>query len=351
VKALPAKAADDSVRTASPRRPGRAWIARVAILCLALLLLWWAFRGTPLAEIIRTLARLQPWQVGVVMVVNIAFHVLMGMRWWFLAKPDVSQVRLLDLVFVRLGAFGLSYFTPGPQLGGEPLQVLFLRLRHSASFARATSTVIMDRLVELLAGFFFMVLGVTALLREGLMQQVSSLQPALLVPLALVMAWPLVHIFLLWRGHYPVSGALSRIPWPRAARKLLRLTRASEHLAGRFCQRRPGAVIAALVATLLGASLAVMEYALVTSFLDIRLSAWQVMAGWTSGWLSFLIPLPGALGALEGSQVIALGSCGITSAAALGVALVLRARDLLFAGAGFVLAARQLQQVMGRWRT
>ena len=91
-----------------------------------------------------------------------------------------------------------------------------------------------------------------------------------------------------------------------------------------------------------------MEYALITSFLDMRLSPWQIVAGWTAGWLSFVVPLPGALGALEGSQIIALGSFGIPRAAALGAALVLRARDLLFGGAGFLIAARHVHRALSQ---
>ncbi len=323
-------------------RPLRVWSTRLLLLAAALFLLWLAFRNTPMREIGRVLSIVRPWQVGVILIVNIVFHVLMGMRWWFLARADIKSVRLREMVVIRLGAFGLSYFTPGPQLGGEPLQILFLRRQHATSFARAAATVIMDRLVELLGGFLFMVLGVASLLHEGLLRIFGGMSLALLVPLALVMAWPAAHIFLLWRGHYPISRMLALVSTPRALKRIWRLMRAAEHLAGRFSQRRPGAVLAALSASLLAATLAVMEYALMTSFLGMRLSPWRTVAGWTAGWLSFIVPLPGALGALEGSQVIALGSFGITSAAALGVAILLRARDLLFGGAGFLIAAHHL---------
>ena len=324
--------------------PGAHLGVPTVIVGCCLVLLWFALRNTPLSDITRTLMLLRPWQVGVILVVNTLFHLLMGLRWWFLARADIRRVRLRDMVLVRLGAFGLSYFTPGPQLGGEPLQILFLRRQHATSFARATAIVIMDRLVELLAGFVFMVLGIASLLHEGLLRNLQPLSLGLLLPLTLVMAWPPAHIFLLWRGQYPVSGALGLVPAPRALRKIWRLIRAAEHLAGRFCQRRPGAVLAGLGASLLAASLAVMEYALITSFLDMKLSGWQTIAGWTAGWFSFVVPLPGALGALEGSQVLALGSFGISRAAALGAAFVLRARDLMFGGAGFLIATHHLHR-------
>jgi hypothetical protein len=42
---------------------------------------------------------------------------------------------------------------------------------------------------------------------------------------------------------------------------------------------------------------------------------------------------------LEASQVLALGHFGVTAATAIGVTLLLRARDLLFGGLGLLFAA------------
>jgi uncharacterized membrane protein YbhN (UPF0104 family) len=76
------------------------------------------------------------------------------------------------------------------------------------------------------------------------------------------------------------------------------------------------------------------------------LSTWQVVAGWAAGWLSFIVPLPGSLGALEASQVVVLGTFGVSSALALSLVVLLRARDLLFGGVGLVIAARQVERVI-----
>ena len=64
----------------------------------------------------------------------------------------------------------------------------------------------------------------------------------------------------------------------------------------RFCQRRPGLMVAVLAVSLGACLLAVMEYALITSFLQIRLTPWQTISAWTAGWLSFLVPVPGGCG-------------------------------------------------------
>ncbi len=98
-----------------------------------------------------------------------------------------------------------------------------------------------------------------------------------------------------------------------------------------------------------GASLAagagmVTEYALITSFLGINLHGWQTFAAWTTSWLAFLVPLPGGLGALEASQVFTLGAFEISAALAIGVALLIRARDLLIGGLGLALASRAIEK-------
>ena len=84
----------------------------------------------------------------------------------------------------------------------------------------------------------------------------------------------------------------------------------------------------------------VSEFALITYFLNIPLPFWQTVSAWTLGWLSLLAPLPGGLGALEASQVFALGLFGISATSAISVTLLMRARDILIGGIGLLLAGR-----------
>jgi uncharacterized membrane protein YbhN (UPF0104 family) len=84
----------------------------------------------------------------------------------------------------------------------------------------------------------------------------------------------------------------------------------------------------------------VSEYMLIVSFLGIELQSWQTIAAWTTSWLAFLVPLPGGLGSLEASQVFTLGAFGVSAALAIGVTLLIRARDILIGGLGLLLAAR-----------
>lgn len=111
-----------------------------------------------------------------------------------------------------------------------------------------------------------------------------------------------------------------------------------------FCQRYPRALWMAVGTSLAAGTAMVSEYALITSFLGIDLHGWQTFAAWTTSWLAFLVPLPGGLGALEASQVFTLGAFQVSASLAIGVTLLIRARDLLAGGLGLFIASRAVEK-------
>jgi uncharacterized protein (TIRG00374 family) len=240
---------------------------------------------------------------------------------------------------VRVAVFGISYFTLGPQVGGEPLQVLYLQRKYGLTYTRATSTVIMDKLLEFLANFFLLVIGLTAIVQAGILSTNGSKPLVSLIPMAAILLWPFIHIALMVRGVYPVGAALRAAFSRFAHKKWMRFIIVSERMAGLFCQRNPSALWAAAGASLVASAGMVLEYMLIISFLGIHLQSWQTVAAWTTSWLAFLVPLPGGLGSLEASQVVTLGAFQVSAALAIGVTLLIRARDILIGGLGLLFAS------------
>jgi len=138
------------------------------------------------------------------------------------------------------------------------------------------------------------------------------------------------------RGIYPLSALLRKI----SNNKFVRFIAASERMAGTFCRRHLFSLLAAIGVSLLAAIGMVSEYFLITAFLQIDLTFSQTVAAWTAGWLAFLAPLPGGLGALEASQVFALGTFRIPAASAISVTFLIRGRDLFIGGLGLLFAGR-----------
>ena len=333
---------NEAAATRRTRRVGgRRWFLSPALGILVVGLLYFSLRQVHFSGILDQLRSLRPWQILAVLALDALIYALFGARWWLLVRAENPAAGLIDAIAVRLSVFGASYFTFGPQVGGEPIQILYLRHRYGSTLARATATVALDKLLELLANFMFLLLGIGALLGTGIFRVADASTIVTVVAVLVLASWPLLHVLFLRRGLYPLSSALRLVPFLHRPESLLgRYIRVSERLVARFCQRRPGLMAAVLAVSLGACLLAVMEYALITSFLQIRLSPWQTVSAWTAGWLSFLVPVPAGVGALEASQVLALGLFGATANAAIGVSLLMRARDILFGGAGLLLAWR-----------
>ena len=326
----------------------RIWFTRAAVLVLLGVLLVWAFRSAPLAQILETLRRLQFWQIGVIWLLNGLIYLLISLRWWIIVRAQSKGVSFFSLLAVRLAAFGVSYFTLGPQVGGEPLQVLALQRQHGLTYSRATASVLMDKLLEFLVNFLLLALGLEAILRAAprvLAGNDDIRMVAGLVGLILLMLWPPVHIILIYKHAQPLTWLLRALPFVPARSRAVRFLRAAEWLAGTFCRRHPRALLASLGVSLLAGAGMLLDYTLMLDFLGIHLSAWQGLVGWTAGWLSFLVPLPGGLGALEASQVLALGFFAVSPAAAVSVTLLMRARDLFVGSLGLLLAGNNFSRV------
>lgn len=312
------------------------WFLRVLTVLVLCGLLYWALKNAPLAEIGAAVSGLQLWQIAVLILLNVLIYILVTLRWWIIVQAEARRVAFLPLLAVRIAVFGVSYFTLGPQVGGEPLQVLSLQRKYGLTYTRATASVLMDKLLEFLVNFLLLAVGLTAVIRAGILPENGRQAAASVIGLVLLIAWPPVHILLLSRGQYPLSFFLKYFPRTR----LTRFLHASEWMAGTFCQRHPLSLLGALAVSLLAGAGMLVDYGLMVSFLGIPLPFWKLIAGWTAGWLSFLVPLPGGLGALEASQVFALGAFDISAAAAISVTLLMRARDLLIGGLGLLLAGQ-----------
>jgi uncharacterized protein (TIRG00374 family) len=301
-------------------------------------LLFWALKNAPLSEILLTIQRLHPWQLAVLVLLNLAIYLLITLRWWIIVRAEAKGVPFMPLLATRLSVFGVSYFTFGPQVGGEPLQVLALQRRYGLSYTRATASVLMDKLLEFLINFLLLAVGLTAILQTGFFLEDRSKMAGALAILLVLIVWPPVHILLIMKRIYPLTLLVGSLPFLSTNKQLLRFLRACEWLAGTFCRRHLPDLIGAIAASLLAGLGMLVEYALMLSFLGLRLPFWSIIAGWTAGWLSFLVPLPGGLGALEASQVFALGVFGATATTAISLTLLMRARDLLIGGLGLLLA-------------
>lgn len=320
-------------------------VRTLAILLVLVVLLYFSLRNAPFTEIWNALKQLRLSQIGLLLVINAGVILAMTARWWIIVRAENPSIPFLPLIKYRLAVFGLSYFTPGPQVGGEPLQVFYLKQNHGLTFARATSAVIMDKLLEFLANFILIGAGLTAAIRVGMISRNGNQGLVSLVPMAAILIWPVVHLVLLHRGRYPVSALLRLASSMMGNPAWVRLILVSERMAASFTRRKLPALLAALFFSMLAWTGMAAEYFLMADFLDVHLSFEQILAALTAALFAFLMPLPGGLGALEASQVYALTTMGYAPSIGISLSLLMRARDILNGGVGLLLAGKFVREL------
>jgi glycosyltransferase 2 family protein len=290
----------------------------------------------PLADVWATLRGLHGWQLLVLVALNGLVLAALNGRWWIILRAQGQPIPFFALLDYRLAAFGVSYFTPGPHFGGEPVQVALVERHYQTPRATAVAAVTLDKSLELLVNFLFLAVGVAVILQQRLLGAWVGHETAVFAGLLVVL--PSTFLATTWAGWQPLSRSLdwmgrlagrsSQQRGQARFERLLAALRASEAQATHFCQTTPLALAGALIVSLLSWLLLIGEYGLMLRFLGLDLTAVQTITLLTAARLAYLLPLPGGLGALEASQIFTLSLMGLDPAAGLSASLLIRARDV-----------------------
>ncbi len=303
---------------------------------IAPVLLWLALRAVPLRDVWSVTSGLGLAQIAMLIAINLSLILAFAGRWWLILRGQGYHLPYLAVAGYRLAAFGVSYFTPGPQFGGEPLQAYLVKQRHDVPISSATASVALDKLLEMVVNFTFLAVGASLTLRGQVFNYEAGLE-GLIFALALPAA-PLGFLLAIWAGRRPITSLIGCLPKPLrrtdAYTKLHRLAAESEAQATQLCRRQPFSMAGALIVSLLAWSLWIAEYWLSLHFLGASLTPLQLISVLTAARLAILMPVPGGLGTLEASQVFIFGTLGLDPAVGLSAALIIRVRDVLLGGLG-----------------
>lgn len=323
----------------------------------ALVLLAAALRSVPLPQITAVLRGLSPWEMAGLAAINLLVLLLLNGRWWLLLRAQGATVPFFVLTAHRLAAFAVSYFTPGPHFGGEPVQVALVVRRHGVGRAEAVAAVSLDKTLELLVNFGFLAVGLGVVAQVGVWRgQVGWLPMAMA---AALLALP-VGVLALWlagkrpftRLSYWFRPLIHKFPrLYRGYQQVIHNVQAVEAQAAAVCRQRPGALWAALAVSVLGWLAMIAEFWLMLSFLGLPLSPAAIMMVMTAARIAFLLPLPGGLGTLEASQVLVFAALGLDTAAAISAVLLIRARDVGLGVLGLLWGLRWLGRKKPRYVT
>jgi uncharacterized protein (TIRG00374 family) len=309
------------------------------------LLFLWVVRSVPLDDSWAVLVRIGLAQILILILANVLVSLTLSGRWWLILRAQGHPISYLTVAGYRLAAFGVSYFTPGPQFGGEVIQVHLLQRRHQVARSTAISAVTLDKSLELLVNFAFLAGGMACVLLWRVIPGVEAKQ-AIIFPL-LLLALPIGFLLAIWGGRHPVSGPLKAadgffsrqrllgdVSWLSRHLKVYKTVQDSEEEATRFCRESPLALLQALFISLVSWVAILVEFWLMLRVLGLNLSPIQVIGMLTAARIAILLPSPGGVGTLEASQVLALGAFGLNPAVGISLGLLIHVRDVALGGLG-----------------
>jgi len=337
---------ENGTRSALPpmnRFSFRSTIVKLLIFMTVAGLLYWAWRDVSPGAVVSAIGRWGWFQWLLFAVLNLFILGAMCWRWSFILRQMGHTVKFGALIRCRMGANFLSYITPGPQFGGEPFQVYCLVTRQQVPVEAASASVAVDRLIELMGTLLFLSLGGIIVL-PSLVENSAAMLTVVAVMAGVVLVIG-VLLYALGMGGAPLSRPIGRaaqwIGWQKGVPNLVAFLQAGERQASVILTDRLCGWYA--LGGLLQWSGFLAELWIIYAFMGTPLSAYALLTVAVAARLAFLLPLPGGLGALEASQMLALTSLGGDPAAAAAACGIMRVRDLVVISTGAGLALRWRQ--------
>ena len=328
------------------------WLLAIALLVVVI-------RLVPLEDTWAAILRLGWRQIMILAILNGLILVLLNGRWWIILRGHGQRVPFLTLFGYRLATFGVSYFTPGPHFGGEPVQVFLVEKEHGTPRSTAVAAMTLDKTLELLVNFSFLLAGVIIIFQQRSVDAIVGQGMAAAASFLLLI--PLAYLLALGAHGYPLSRLLgviqnqkiwSRRPlWADRWQRAEQVVQTSEIETSRFMRRSPFFLILALLISIAAWGLMVWEFWLMVSFLGLSLTFLQLVTTLTAARVAILLLLPGSLGVLEASQILAFSALGLNPVVGISASLLIRARDVLLGATGLWWGTRKLAQLPSKKQT
>lgn len=325
----------------------RRWNGLTLVLwLLALLLAGWTLRQLPLHNIVSQVRLLsgQDWLLW--SLVNIAVLYLAVKRWQLLGQALQAPLTLTRLFRLRQAGSAVSFLTPGPHFGGEPLQLYWLTRYCATPLHRAVAMLGLDRFIETGTNIAVLLVGVLVLLGTTVLPVHEWLQVAAIltgVLCTMLMAVVLVlrrpnwlerccrFLAQRWRGIAKLGRGKDRGGPPggdRVAnarsgwRALVDLTQ------GALSAHQPRLWLALLL-SVVGWGALLIELTLLLRFLGLSPSPVDIILIMVGMRLAMLLPVPGGIGTVEASVLWSFHFLGLPVSAAIGLIALIRLRDAL----------------------
>jgi len=280
----------------------------------------------------------------ILLVLSLFNFALFTLRWDMIIKHYNKGNKKINIPFYRLflhrmSAFTVSYLTPSATSGGEPVRIFFLN-EEGMTGKDAVSTVVIDKVFEYTALILFILSGVAVSMINGALFP-GNMEAILAI--TMVICGSLVFWFyystLKGIGFFSSILKVTRLDKIKKIRKWEKSIILLEKKMASFYTQNIKRFVLLMIISFLTVLFIILEHFLVAYFMGVNLTFIQSFLSATIPGISYILPVPGAIGALEGSHGMIFALLGVSINAFVFV-LILRLRDLVFIIIGLVHASQ-----------
>ena len=237
------------------------------------------------------------------------------------------KVGYWKLILHRYAGWAVSFLTPSAQVGGEPIRVMLLT-KDGVRRRDAVFSVIVDKMLQLSGLIIFVLMGFIFLMAKHIItRDIFWTLGISLTFFVILLAW-FYYASVKGIGFFSSIFRFLRLNKIKRFKKTYNKILIVEEALQDFYVGHWGKFLRLLVLSVLAEAYEMVEYWLIGYFMGFHLSFSEVFLIRSLPCLAFLIPIPGALGVLEGAHAAIFAVLGININVFVFV-LIVRIRDLI----------------------
>lgn len=280
-------------------------------------------------SIIMSLKVKNPASFLIYLIISIIIFFGFVLRWYLILLSHGVKVPIYKLFNFRVAGFAISYLTPSARLGGEPIKTYFLT-KEKVPLEKAMSSVMIDKSLELTANTIMTIIGAVILTYLAVVSTKVKWLLFLVVLSAGILLWLFYYRLFKGKGVFSSLIGFFKLNKFTFIEKNFQKIRHSELEMTNFFNNYKKVFIIGTIISFILWILTIFEfkYLLYTFGYDTGLI--QIFLVLVAVGIAYLVPVPTALGVLEGVQVSLFTAFGKGASYGFAISLVTRVRDMMW---------------------
>ncbi|MFA5030940.1 MAG: lysylphosphatidylglycerol synthase transmembrane domain-containing protein [Patescibacteria group bacterium] len=289
------------------------------------------------------------WTIGIIAVLGYVQTIVATYRWKIILRAQGDDVSLKKLIAPKFTGLTVSYLTPGPNVGGEPVQAFFLKRNTGIGYSKGFASILVDKILDFTYPLPFLI---AALVYAFITYDISWQAIGIFVFTLLLLIFLLGMFYIqTYRGIGFFSSLIRFFRLHRFGKmqRLIDKMLYFEELIIKFFNHQKDLFMKGLFLSLIGGMIVLLQFVIVLLSLGIEANVLAVLLMMVFMILSSFMPIPAGLGTYEAGQVIVFSALGYPASIGVAFMLIIRSAEVFKLGLGIFFLShagiRVLQQL------